>query len=404
MRINNVFHHSLRSGDKIAQRADAMDKTAKLTYRWIDLIEVLTNSVSAPVKLLSSRMKILSDMFEATRFFGVASVLTSQNHKGVYYLQNKRNSWQKCVDRICLLAHTAFKMINGGNRYGLCDLGPILPSIKIFGSLTAFKFITDGFMVISSFFGIWDSALTLKRTKEEMKTINYKIEKWEYRPLQSALIRKGNQVEIGEMKTLCARKISSTSSEMAKTQAELNKVNSSISSEKMAKMSPEERQRVMKETSIKAKEISEKIAHMQIVKNKFEIRLSRLNTGDYESVANELDKKNADLKLKKWELMKNYAETQQTAHWLKIAASAAKIAVIALALSMIALGIWTAPWMVTLLSIGIISDSIGISKIFYETIALEDTKALVKEFKRDEQKRKLDELTAQQVQKTAVAA
>jgi hypothetical protein len=70
-------------------------------------------------------------------------------------------------------------------------------------------------------------------------------------------------------------------------------------------------------------------------------------------------------KIQKWKNIQNTLNFDLNKAWMKIAAGVTKILLISLAVTFAVLNIWTIPCQLTILSLGTISDSIGLARIFY---------------------------------------
>jgi hypothetical protein len=96
-------------------------------------------------------------------------------------------------------------------------------------------------------------------------------------------------------------------------------------------------------------------------------KISKIAARDCRGLAADLEKADANFKLKKWEVRKANAQQEKTKVWVRIANAVGKIGVVTLALSLLAASVIAAPVPAfTLLFIGTIIDSIGLTKILIE--------------------------------------
>jgi hypothetical protein len=71
-------------------------------------------------------------------------------------------------------------------------------------------------------------------------------------------------------------------------------------------------------------------------------------------------------KQRKWESKKNNLQFQQTKAWLKIAATVSKLVLITFAVSLAAVNIANTPCLLVILSLGVISDGIGMLSFYHQ--------------------------------------
>lgn len=161
----------------IATRFDSLEKTAKISYRIIDIAALITKEISEPFSLLASQIKDLVFAIESTRFFGITHQLAFPNEKGIYFFQE--NTKVKSAERVFLSAHTALKLLEGANRVNLIKLG-IIASYSI-GYVSIFRYCLEGTILSYYFFGNWDARRRISAAKEDLLVAASKIEKWQAR-------------------------------------------------------------------------------------------------------------------------------------------------------------------------------------------------------------------------------
>lgn len=240
-------------------RFDALEKAAKVSYRCIRLADLLI-SVSAPLKMVFSQLKDLVLIIESTRFFPVSYPVFIAGEDGKRFCQIK--SRVQNLERISLVVHLAFKMVNTLNRLDLVKLGKI--GTYAIGYLPVFTWILELSIISYNFFGAIEGAIFFRSTADKIKLCQNKIDKWNVRG----------------------------------------------------------------------------------------------HTPDY-------DQNRVTEKLRKWETIQSNLQIDRTKAWLKIAATTTKFALIAFAVSLAASNLAFFWAEVVIVSLGIISDSFGLTRIFY---------------------------------------
>lgn len=244
----------------VATHFDSLEKTAKISYRIIDIAALITGKISEPFSSLAAQIKDLVFAIESTRFFGITHQLAFPNEKGSYFFQE--NTKVKCAERVFLSAHTALKLLAGADRVNLIKLG-IIASYSI-GYVSVFRYFLEATILSYYFFGNWDARRRVSAAKEKLSVAACKIEKWQER-----------------------------------------------------------------------------------------LRTGMADTG------------RVNLKIKKWEATKYNLNVDKTNAWIKIAMTFAKIILISSAVTLAVLNIASAPWLLYLLTLGTVSDAIGLAGIFY---------------------------------------
>lgn len=343
----NGFQLGLEGTGLVATNIDIFYRTSKVVYKFIDLVKVINETVSESLSYIRDQFSASAELLESLRFFSTMQMLCCPNDDGVYFFKNAANTWQYIADRVFLAAHLTFKMINAADKFGFIKLGGI--AISSIGKLTLFKFVTDSLYSISCFFAVWDCSNKLKLLDKGLALANRKIEKWGHRADQVKNLKAGDQNEVELLRKTYNERVQKLSKDIA----------------------------VLKQTKTadpaEAKETAKKVAKLQTALERKESRLAKLAAGDYQGVAEELSKHDAAKRLSKWEFKKATIHYNENLHWLKIASSVGKIAVISLAMTLTAVvGAYTA-WgfagQLAVSSLGLFSDSTGLAHPFYKKYA-----------------------------------
>jgi hypothetical protein len=264
-------------------------------------------------------------MFDTLKFFGSSKNLICPDEKGKYLLTNPENSWQKCADRVALTIHTGFKTFKGMNKFGFVSLGQMAKNA--IGHLSIFQLVMDGFILASNVFGLWDSVkYGLPKANKKIKEASEKIDEWEQRPYAIELLKAGDKLELQTFQEHYEAKATELHKQLNKAEGKQK-------------------------------------AAIQAKLEKIDSRIAKIAANDFAGLAVDLEKANIPLKQKKWEVCQYNAKQEHTKVWIKIVGAICKIAVISLALVLIATNMWAAPYALSLLALGNITDSIGLTKI-----------------------------------------
>lgn len=163
---------------KVSTRFDCLEKTAKISYRIIDIAAILKEGCSAPFALLSSQIKDLVLCIESTRFFTTAPPLIFRDNKGQFFFQT--NPKLKSAERISIVFHTALKAIQGAERVGLIRLGTI--ATYALGHVPIFRWMIEGTIWMFYFFGAWDSTREIRDLQKTSIIARHKINKYQQSP------------------------------------------------------------------------------------------------------------------------------------------------------------------------------------------------------------------------------
>lgn len=332
--VNNGFQKGLDIANFTVTTTEPLEKVTKVSFRAIDMFLTGTAKVSAPLALLSSRLKDTADVIEGVNTFGRIKELACPDDKGQYFLTNEKNRWQKCLDRIFLAAAGILKTINVMFKFSLINLGKFAKLTV--GKLPVFRLIPDVFVAISASFSLWDNALNVKTIKKNIAVSNQKVEKWAKRSAQIEQIKNGNYADFIEFKNRYEEKV-------AKLKADIKRLEAAGSS----------------------KELSAKQAALK----KYQDRLEKIEARDNIGLAADLAKQDIKFKQKKWSVIHHNECINRTKAALSITSAVGKIFVITMASTIFGIGLLTIPYTLSLLATGICVDSIGYSKCIYDKFA-----------------------------------
>ena len=362
----------LDAGAFISSTTDPLEKLAKVSHRSIDFIQTFFKFSVKGLVALSSRLKDTVEVFEAVHIVERYKEMFFPDANGKYFYEV--NNWKKCADRTLLTVFSTMKTTWFFYTMGLVSLGAA-GTVSI-GSLAVFKLVTEGFNVGSSIFGAWDSTDKVFEMRSKSKQVKNKIEKWGNYADYLAKVKAGDADTIAKLETKYVTKTFLLKYEGEAIQTKLDKVklysnildgNDLVVSEelnkKLVKKSPEELKEKFK---VKAQMLADKVATLQAARNVFEVRLADIQAENYSGLSEKLAQIDANFKLKKWEVIKKNCTTQSTKSWLNILNKIFKIASISLAMTLIAINYWAAPVLLTLLGLGIISDSFNLTKHIYD--------------------------------------
>lgn len=368
--ISKGFQNSLEIAAFTVGNSEALEKVAKITERTIRAVEVIFGGLSNAVSNFGSQLKDAIIVFESLRFVGIMNFLITPKN-GKYFLTDPANSWQKRLDRVTLAFHCAFKTVKGLNKFGFVELGVMAKNA--IGQLPIFVLAMDSFIVASSFFSSWDSlANSLPKASKNLSKDNYKLDKWEYRLTAIALLKAGDEIERKYFEVKYNDKSSELHAELdgLEKKARLNddKLQKALAvqQEVETQIPNETVEKIVANCKAETKKLSLEIGRVQVKLEKVDERLAKIAARDCRGLAEDLEKANIHFKIKKWEVCKANDKQEKSKVWIKIANAVGKIAVVALALTLTAINLWTAPFMLSLIFMGILVDSIGLSKILVE--------------------------------------
>ncbi len=342
---------------------DALEKVVKITYRSIDIGNLLAKTPSETGEAISSQLRDTILFLESIRFIGIARMLFCPDKNGVYYLKNLKYTIQNRIGRVFLLAHTALKMVNGACKYNLMSLGKI--GKYYVGQLPVFKLVYDGLYGIASIFNTWDATLGINKGAKTISLANKQIAKWEHRPTEIALTRIGDPAQIAKLEARYTGKLSKV--EELKKDARLyadilEKLDTDPSS---LKVSDAKLKSMRKECTAKAQQVATKLDKLSGKIPLLQERIAKIAARDFKGLAEDLAAKDIDYKVKKWKVIKANTKIDLNKNIMGFFSSIGKVAVIALALFFTAVNWWTFPCLLTVLALGTFSDSMGLGKILY---------------------------------------
>lgn len=372
-------------GNEAADKVETYYRTAKVIYRVIDFIAAIGDVVSRAFLNLSSELRATTEFIECTRFWSVLKDLIS----GKFWKESK---WQKMADRITLACHSFLKMVGAGLKYGLYGLGK-LAKYSV-GQLPVFKLVTDGFYAVSSFFAAWDAKLKINQLNADVAHVDGVILNWERFYLQQSLLVIKDKQEIGVLKKKYENIISKRTTMIDKNKASIKKLEDGYA--KALRKAHGDVAKLPNDARIIPQLISKIQSEQRVSTTRIEVsqaRLAKIEAKDFEGLANELKgnlitnstaptedvkkelAKAVDAKIKKWEHFKqdklaSKQRPERASSWMKIAASVCKIAVISLALTLTAINLWTFPLLMTVVSLGLLGDSISFIRIFHDRYKL----------------------------------
>lgn len=360
----------------MAEKSEAVQRTGKVTFRMIDLFNNHV-SLSAGILELNSRLKTCVEMIEFFETFSRFHELFSIDKKGQSFFQ--ANSWQKIADRVLLTIHSVFKSMGFLSRVGLLALGRL--ATYTVANIPLLRVIVDGAYVGSSVFSLWDNTNKIIGYRGEIKKANYKIDKWIHRPVVLDKLRAGDPVEVAKMQKKYADHSNTITTALKGYEADLNKAKEHIRTleicDKDSPVLPEElTERMRKEKKSiedllvdykdKEQNIAGTIAKAEAELNKYEERLSLIQSKDYNGLADELDKMSQAYKLKKWEVIKSNQGVGITKSCWGIANKVGKIAVISFAACMTIFSLSTMPFLDGVLILGVVAESTGLVKMLLD--------------------------------------
>jgi hypothetical protein len=316
-----------------AFRIESLEKVIKNSHRAIDITTTVTQISDGTLIEISTSFKSSIEFLESIRIIGSLKLLLVPQKNQKYFLFDPANNTYKKCDRLLLAAHTACKSMRTLNKWKLIDLGRVA-KVKVGAHLTVFHLVTDNLMIGSSLFGLWDLSIKLKKFTQKYHNLERKITKWIDMPSSLDLIKSGDQPTIQHFQNKCERKIE---------QLKLKLIN----------QAPEEKK--------------QPIAKLKSTLDKCQNRLDAIKHRDYTRLEAAFSIKELRCKLARYNKEQKVYASQSTSLYLKVASSVAKIFVITMALTLTAINLWSSIPLITLLSLGIIADTLGLVKIMQET-------------------------------------
>lgn len=368
--INKGFHTSLELAAYTVTHSEPLEKVAKLIERIIRVAEVIMGTLSTAFLTLASQLKDTIIVFETLRFVGVMNLLICPKN-GKYFLTDPANSWQKRADRVTLAFHSALKSFRGLNKFGFVEMGAMAKNA--IGQLSIFALVTDSFILASNFFSSWESiANNLPKAHKKIADADSKIDKWEHRPAALDYLRVGDELECKYFETVYIAKANALHAHFDRLEKKVrfnddkHQKALEVNEAGESRLPKAIQEKIIADSLSENKKIGIEIGKVEAKLQKTEQRIARLAARELTELAKELGKTDSTFKVKQWEVMKANAEQEQTKVWLRIANAIGKIAVVSFALVLTSINLWTAPFTLSLLFLGIVVDSIGLSKILVE--------------------------------------
>lgn len=350
-------------------------KALKITNRFIEGAAVITN-ISKAFNALSSHLKDTILFIDSVRVFGVIQLLSCPDENGKYFLTNSQITWQKRADRVNLLFHCTFKSMKGLIKAGFMKYG--FMAKEVIGKLPLFHLTMDSFILLSSGFGIWDTMVNPKGfpvIQKKMAFDEAKIAKWNNRLREIDLLRINDEptrlafAKKYEKKSLDINKILEDNTQ--KILLRKDKINE-VKGCQDPEVSVDQQNKIVKECSatINKLELERNAILEKQLKN--DSRLEKIYARDCKGLADDLAKQPIkEYKIKKWETQKQIDSVSNNKNKVRLANNIGKITIVSIALIFTAIlgNFWTAPYILTVLAIGIAVDSIGLTKLLYEQFA-----------------------------------
>jgi len=385
-----------------AINTEPFEKVAKNSSRFLDICKELgeyftcfEGASEAHWRTLASRFKSAGEFCESLRFFAAFETLfipkvDKNTGKSKLFWFDDKNSWQKRLDRSFLFAHTCGKMGRGLDKYKLIDLA-WTAKFTIGSNLPWTLVITDGFYQLSSVFSGWDSVNKFCDKKLSEETAETKVAKWKHRPDQIAHLRESNPKTVAELEKYYKDRTAAATSAIDNQKQQIAKDQQIIDSNAQ-KFFPLNKMDWTRNTILGNAQARIKTAEKTIKKlegriEKFDTRLVKLDAHEYQALADSLAgkevEKKIESKIKKWEAIIHFRNSEKWMSVVSFINSALKIGVIGAAFFFTAMNWWSTPVLIFILSWGFLADSLGLTKIMM--------KAWQDDYKKDERNPKITE-------------
>lgn len=365
-KIGNGFSCALDIAAYTVTHNEPLEKVAKITARIISIAELAFNILSDAISNLKSQLLDTIIVFETLRFVGAVNLLVCPQKNGKYFLVDSENSWQKRVDRVNLAFHCAFKSFKGLNRFGFVSMG-VLAKDAI-GKLPFFTLIMDTFMLGSCTFSAWDNlGVNFPKARKNYAEADTKIIKWESRQTEIAYLKANIESECIHFESRYSQKANELDAELAKYEKK-DRLNADklLRANEPTQLPKAKQEKLISECEKKTIKYSRITAQIQRKQLKNDGRLEKIAAKNFRGLGEDLEKTNITYKLKVWEVRKANASQIQSKVWLRVANSVAKFTAICLAFTLTALSFWTVPASLALFGMGVLTDSIGLSKLLVE--------------------------------------
>jgi hypothetical protein len=366
-RIQNGVVQAMDCITYSVSNAEPLEKVAKQVERTIQVAKIVMGTISTAFSNLGEQLKDTVAVLETLRFISVMNLLLTPKD-GKYYFSDPRNSWQKCVDRVALAFHTFCKTIKGLVRFGFADLG--FMAKDAIGKLPIFTLVMDSFMLTSSSFGIWDTfANTMPKAREKQKEGSAHLEKWEYRLTDIDMLKINDKSTCNHFEARYKNKTNELHVEIAKLEKAKRFNEDKLKEAWEMKEKGENIELAAKtiaECNAEIKKIAASRTILETKVEKTERRINMIAENNFKGLAEDLEKANIKFKIKKWEVFTTNSTREEIKAWSRVANSVSKITVILFAFVLTALNLWTTPFMLSMLAMGFIVDTIGLTKLNLE--------------------------------------
>lgn len=337
---------------------EPIEKIAKIVNSTINIAGAIAGNLPKAFSNLSYQLKDAVTIFESIKIVDSIKLLCCPDENGKYFLANSKNTIQKRLDRVCLAVNSCFKTVRGLNRAGFVKLG--IMAKNAIGKLPIFTLVMDAFILLSSVFSAWDSFIDgLPKGRAKIAAAKAKLEKWEQRPADIEKLKVNDAATLDAFKKKYANKLQDITKKLNAAKQQLANKQNELG--------------LMSESA----EIDKLQAEISAIENKYEkinSRLQMIVAKDGAGLAYDLEKQNITGyggKIHKWEVVEKNAHIPQNKNWMRVANSIGKIAIVALALTMAAIygNALALPIALTILILGTVVDSMGLTKILYDEFA-----------------------------------
>ncbi len=338
-------------------------KGAKMANKIIVLASECLSNLALCWLNIADSLRYAIEVIETVGFFNLVAEFIIPTD-GRYFFTDPANSAQKVWEKVLLFVHSSFKLIRAISVYAVIPMA-FMAKLAI-GQLTYFKIALDGSYAASSFAGVLEAIRKLGCCSEKTQEAEEKIQKWKFRPLEIAAIRRGRQETLDAVSSRYVDAIAAKTASVEKNALAIadlkEQMKADHGSEEMlaAYMA---KNKLIQNLEAKNEEANAKIAVLQG-------RLEKIAAKQFASLADELEKsKDAeaiDVKIREWEKVIEKSHNDRVSSWLKIATASTKIAVISLALTLTAINYWTWPFTLTLAAGGAFADTVGFIKIYWD--------------------------------------
>lgn len=380
-----AYDKALTFGNDLAEKSEFLNKSVGLLSTIIKLAKKISDyyhfSLSSSVITLggrAGRAKDILDLFSLPKV--VAELLTPERDKNtnkplvdkndggyVFFLTNAQRSIEKKVERVFLLAHASLKTLRILDKLSVIDISRFSKwTLDNAGNLSVLEAVTNGFMVISGTFSMLDTRKELAKSKAEINTETAKTDKWLTRGSLIGRLKANSVTEdqitdlvtkYGKKQRDASRGILATYDKRDVIEQKLRNIDTLPEAERPAARAKLESQLA----SLDAEK-----ARCEEKQGKYGARLEDIRNRNFEALAGKLENQDIVFKIQKHKIDRLKAEEKQTISRVKMVSTAAKVALIALSLAFTFFNTWMIIPTVTVLALGVISDSTALYRMFLE--------------------------------------